>query len=63
MDVGEVTRARELLGNRHAAISRIPLQNKDLEACLGEIAGPSQAIVPGADDNGFYPAGIPITLS
>ena len=42
------------LGNRPHA-----LHHQDLEAGPGQIAGASEAIMPGADDDGLVPAGHP----
>jgi hypothetical protein len=53
MNIGEEAWCRDLLGDRHTAISLVALEHQDLEAGAREIAGASEPIMPGPDHDGF----------
>ena len=57
VNVGEEARRGKLLGDRHAAIGLVALEHQDLQPGAGEIAGASEPVMSGADDNGLVGAG------
>ena len=57
VNVGEEARRGKFLGDRHAAIGLVALEHQDLQPGAGEIAGASEPVMSGADDNGLVGAG------
>ena len=53
MKVGEEAGRGGFLGDRHAAIGFVALRHQHLETCVCEIAGASEPVMPGADDDDF----------